>query len=144
LPGLANALGWIAGGSLERLFAEAAKRFSIKASAGDDPISSLSGGNQQKVVIARTLSMDPSIVLLDDPTRGIDVGAKAEIHRVLNRLTAQGRGVILASSELQEALAMSDRVIVMYKGRMREELSRADAEQERVMRIATGADLARA
>jgi rhamnose transport system ATP-binding protein len=144
LPGLANALGWIAGGSLERLFAEAAKRFSIKASAGDDPISSLSGGNQQKVVIARTLSMDPSIVLLDDPTRGIDVGAKAEIHRVLNRLTTQGRGVILASSELQEALAMSDRVIVMYKGRMREELSRADAEQERVMRIATGADLARA
>ena len=142
LPQIANAFGWIAGSRLEGVFREAAGRFSIKAHSGADPIASLSGGNQQKVVIARALSVEPSIVLLDDPTRGIDVGAKAEIHMTLNGLTARGHGVILASSELQEALAMSDRIIVMYKGKTRGRFSREEIEQERVMTMATGADAA--
>ncbi len=144
LPRLANGLGWVQGGALARLFAEATRRFSIKAAGGGDLVGSLSGGNQQKVVIARSLSMEATIVLLDDPTRGVDVGAKAEIHQVLNDLTARGCGVILASSELQEALAMSDRVLVMYKGKVRGELAAAEAEQERVMTMATGADMAHA
>jgi ABC-type sugar transport system ATPase subunit len=142
LPHFANAIGWIPSASLRNFFKDVVSRFSIKAGSGADLVTSLSGGNQQKVVIARSLSVAPLIVLLDDPTRGIDVGAKAEVHHVLNRLTAQGCGVILASSELQETLAMSDRVLVMYRGRVRAELARSEAEQEKVMTIATGADLA--
>ena len=80
------------------------------------------------------------MILLDDPTRGIDVGAKAEIHQILNQLTARGCGVILVSSELPEVLAMSDRLIVMYKGQIRAELDHEEADKEFVMRLATGAD----
>jgi ABC-type sugar transport system ATPase subunit len=83
-------------------------------------------------------------VLLDDPTRGIDVGAKAEVHQILNELTASGCGVILVSSELPEVLAMSDRVITMYRGRVRGELAHDAIDHELVMRMATGADTAAA
>jgi ABC-type sugar transport system ATPase subunit len=138
LPALANLFGWVSSGALARQAKQAVRDFGIKVSGIDAPISSLSGGNQQKVVISRSLSTQPDIILLDDPTRGIDVGAKAEIHRILNQLTAQGRGVILASSELQEVLAMSDRVAVMYKGEIRAMLTQAQAERDLVMGLATG------
>ncbi len=103
-------------------------------------MSSLSGGNQQKVVIARSLSTEPLLILLDDPTRGIDVGAKSEIHHILNQLTARGCGIIMVSSELPEVLAMCDRLIVMYKGQVRAQLGHEGVDHEFVMRLATGAD----
>jgi ABC-type sugar transport system ATPase subunit len=91
---------------------------------------------------ARSLSTEPMIILLDDPTRGIDVGAKSQIHHILNHFTASGCGVVLASSELPEVLAMSDRLIVMYKGRIRAELAQDEVDHERVMSLATGVDAA--
>jgi ABC-type sugar transport system ATPase subunit len=118
----------------------AAETFNIKVGSIEGLVSSLSGGNQQKVVIARSLSTEPLVILLDDPTRGIDVGAKSEIHQILNQLTARGCGVVMVSSELPEILAMSDRLIVMYKGRIRAELRHDEVDHELVMSLATGVD----
>jgi ribose transport system ATP-binding protein len=101
----------------------------------------LSGGNQRKVVIARSLSVGPLVILLDDPTRGVDVGAKAEVHQILNGMTRQGRGVLLVSSELPEVLAMSDRVLAMYGGRVIAERPHG-ADHEAVMQLITGVDAA--
>ncbi len=137
---LAKALGWVPGQSLQKLFLAAAEKFNIKAGSIEAIVSSLSGGNQQKVVIARSLSTEPLVILLDDPTRGIDVGAKSEIHQILNQLTARGCGIIMVSSELPEVLAMSDRFIVMYKGQVRAKLEHGEADHEFIMRLATGAD----
>jgi ABC-type sugar transport system ATPase subunit len=144
LPGLAKLFGWIPGSSLNRLVQEAVTQFSIRAESISTLISSLSGGNQQKVVIARSLSTKPLIILLDDPTRGVDVGAKAEVHHILNQLTGQGCGVILISSELPEVLAMSDRCMVMYRGQMRALLPHDEANHELVMVLATGVEVAAA
>ncbi|MCC7450452.1 MAG: sugar ABC transporter ATP-binding protein, partial [Anaerolineae bacterium] len=141
LPHLAKLFGWIPNGSLSQLVSDAVNRFSIRTESISTLVSGLSGGNQQKVVIARSLSTSPLIILLDDPTRGVDVGAKSEVHHILNQLTAQGCGVILLSSELPEVLAMSDRVLVMYKGRIRAELSYEETKDHQyVMGLATGAD----
>jgi len=141
LPSLSKLFGWIPGGSLNQLVTDAVNRFSIRTESINTLVSGLSGGNQQKVVIARSLSTSPLIILLDDPTRGVDVGAKSEVHHILNQLTAQGCGVILLSSELPEVLAMSDRVLVMYKGRIRAELSHEETKDHQyVMGLATGAD----
>lgn len=138
---LAGRSGWVFLRRLEAQVRRHVQEFGIRTASIHTSITSLSGGNQQKVVIARTLSTEPIVVLLDDPTRGIDVGAKAEVHEILNRLTGQGRGVILVSSELPEVLAMSDRVIVMYRGRVRAVLSHQDVDSEVVMGLATGADV---
>jgi rhamnose transport system ATP-binding protein len=100
--------------------------------------SSLSGGNQQKVVIAKWLATQPRVLILDEPTRGIDIGAKIEVHRIVAELAAAGLGIILISSDLPEVLAMSDRVVVMHEGRVTAQLSRAEASEERVMFAATG------
>ena len=101
-------------------------------------VSALSGGNQQKVVIAKWLATQPRVLILDEPTRGIDIGAKVEVHRIISELAAGGLGIILISSDLPEVLAMSDRVLVMHEGRLTAELSRAEATEERVMFAATG------
>ena len=100
------------------------------------PCINLSGGNQQKVLIARWLMTRPRILILDEPTRGIDVGAKAEIHRLISELARQGVAVLMISSELPEVLGMSDRVLVMHEGRMTGILDRKDANQVRVMELA--------
>ncbi|MCO6449527.1 MAG: sugar ABC transporter ATP-binding protein [Caldilineales bacterium] len=139
---LAGRFGWISLGGLDKAMRQKVREFGIRTSSVNALISSLSGGNQQKVVIARTLSLSPTVVLLDDPTRGIDVGAKAEVHQILNQLTGQGCGVILVSSELPEVLAMSDRVITMYRGRVRATLEHDEADHELIMGLATGADAA--
>jgi putative multiple sugar transport system ATP-binding protein len=93
----------------------------------------LSGGNQQKVVLSKWLFADPQVLILDEPTRGIDVGAKFEIYGIMNQLAAQGRGVVMISSEMPELLGMCDRIYVMNEGRIVGELSRAVASQERIM-----------
>lgn len=109
----------------------------IKANSSTDLVDSLSGGNQQKVVIARTLNAEPSIVILDEPTKGIDVGAKAEIYQLINDLAEKGAAVILISSELPELMAMSDRFVVMAEGQVAGELTREEATEAKIMALAT-------
>ena len=103
----------------------------------------LSGGNQQKVVIGKWLSLGPQVLLLDEPTRGIDVGAKEEIYRLMERLAAQGMAVLFVSSEMEEVLGMSDRVIVMHEGRIRGELELDQLSEESIMQLATGGSIAK-
>jgi inositol transport system ATP-binding protein len=103
----------------------------------EEPVLNLSGGNQQKVLIARWLMTHPSILILDEPTRGIDVGAKAEIHRLISELAAKGVAVLMISSELPEVLGMSDRVLVMHEGRMTGIVDRKDATQVKIMELAS-------
>ena len=97
----------------------------------------LSGGNQQKVALAKCLLTQPKVLLLDEPTRGIDVGAKAEIYGLIGDLAGHGAGIVMASSELPELLAMCDRILVLSVGRVTAELSRDEATQERIMEAAT-------
>jgi inositol transport system ATP-binding protein len=104
----------------------------------DEPMMNLSGGNQQKVLIARWLLTGPKILILDEPTRGVDVGAKAEIHRLITRLAQQGAAVLMISSELPEILGMSDRIMVMHEGRVTGVLDRDEADQVRIMNLASG------
>jgi D-xylose transport system ATP-binding protein len=115
-----------------------AKNLAIKAPNLFIPAESLSGGNQQKVVIAKWLMSGPKILIMDDPTRGVDVGAKYEIYKLMNELAEQGISIIMISSDLQEVLGMSDRVMVMCHGRSNGTLDIADATQERIMTLATG------
>ena len=102
------------------------------------PVSSLSGGNQQKVAIGKWLLSESRIMILDEPTRGVDVGAKVEIYNFINKMVEEGIGVIMISSELPEILGMSDRIIVMHEGRITGQLSRKDATQEMILKYATG------
>ena len=113
-------------------------KLDIKTPSMDQLIKLLSGGNQQKVLVSRWLLTSPSILILDEPTRGIDVGAKAEIHRLMSKLAQEGKAIIMISSELPEILGMSDRVLVMHEGDLTGEFSRAEASQENIMLAATG------
>ena len=108
----------------------------LKAASLNQPVVFLSGGNQQKVVIGNMLLSQPALLILDEPTRGIDVGAKAEIYKLINQLTAQGIAILMISSELPELIGLSDRVLVLAKGRQTALLSRTDASQETIMRYA--------
>jgi len=117
---------------------EQVKRLNIKTPSLDQIVNNLSGGNQQKVLIARWLLTNPDILILDEPTRGIDVGAKAEIHRMMSQLAKQGKAIIMISSELPEIIGMSDRILVMHEGRITGELKRNEATQERIISYATG------
>jgi ribose transport system ATP-binding protein len=101
-------------------------------------VQNLSGGNQQKVVLAKWLAVGSRIVIFDEPTRGIDVGAKVEVYQLMNNLVREGAGIIMISSELPELIAMSDRILVMHEGRIAGELSRQDATQEKILRFAAG------
>jgi D-xylose transport system ATP-binding protein len=114
------------------------KNLSIKASSLQAPVSSLSGGNQQKVVIAKWLLTQPKILIMDDPTRGVDVGAKYEIYKLMNELAENGVSIIMISSDLEEVLGMSDRIVVMHAGRSKGTLEIVDATQEKIMALATG------
>jgi rhamnose transport system ATP-binding protein len=114
------------------------RRLFVKANALADPVSTLSGGNQQKVVLAKWLATSPRVLLVDEPTRGIDVGTKAEVHHLLADLAAQGVAVLMVSSELPEVLGMADRVLVMHEGRLVATMPRTDATEESVMFAATG------
>jgi len=111
---------------------------SIKTPSPKVRIGSLSGGNQQKAVLAKWLATDCRLMILDEPTRGIDVGAKSEIHRLMTQFAKKGMAIIMISSEMPEILGMSDRVIVMHRGRFKGELTRAEATQEKIMHLAIG------
>jgi inositol transport system ATP-binding protein len=113
-------------------------KLDIKAGSGNQVCANLSGGNQQKVVIARVLNADPDVIILDEPTRGIDVKTKADIHRLMSRLAVQGKAVLMISSELAEILGMSDRIIVLHEGRITGTLERSEANSTRIMQYAVG------
>lgn len=117
---------------------EITKRMKLKAPSLEAKVGQLSGGNQQKVVLSKWLMNDPKILILDEPTRGIDVGAKYEIYKIINELVKQGVGIVLISSELPEVLGMSDRILVMAEGKITGEFSREEATQEKIMMCATG------
>ena len=110
----------------------------IRTPSMEQKIINLSGGNQQKVVLAKWLALNPRILIVDEPTRGIDVGAKAEVHGLLSQLAQRGVAILMISSELPEILGMSDRILVMREGRLAGELARAEATQEQIMALATG------
>ncbi len=114
------------------------ERLSIRTPSVDVEVSKLSGGNQQKVVLSKWLNAKPKLLILDEPTRGIDIGAKAEVHHMINDLAEQGLGVILISSDLPEVLAMSDRILVMREGRQMGIFTREEATQETIMTAAMG------
>jgi rhamnose transport system ATP-binding protein len=116
-----------------------AGRLGVKAIGLDQPVDELSGGNQQKVVIGKWLATEPRVIILDEPTKGIDVGSKAKVHEFMGELVRQGLAVILVSSELPEVIAMSDRIVVMHEGRIATELDRAAATPEAIITAATGA-----
>ena len=130
--------GWLNFRAETKLAAEYVKRLGVKTASLDSPVGNLSGGNQQKVALARWLAAEPKILILDEPTQGIDVGAKAEIHRLMGELARQGLAIIMISSELPEILGMSDRIAVMHAGRIMATLDRAAATQERLLALALG------
>ncbi len=115
-----------------------ADRLNVRMTGVDQLAQALSGGNQQKVVIAKWLATNPRVLILDEPTRGVDIGAKVEVHRIVSELAASGLGIIMISSDLPEVLAMSDRIIVLHEGRVTAEIARAEATEEKVMFAATG------
>lgn len=113
-------------------------RLRIKSGRPEMVVGNLSGGNQQKVVLAKWIGIAPKVLILDEPTRGVDVGAKREIYQLMNELTERGVPILLVSSDLPEVLGVSDRIVVMHEGRITGELSRGEATQEKVMQLATG------
>jgi ABC-type sugar transport system ATPase subunit len=115
-----------------------AERLRIRTTGVEQLVQALSGGNQQKVVIAKWLATRPRVLILDEPTRGVDIGAKVEVHRIISDLAATGLAIILISSDLPEVLAMSDRILVLHEGRVTSEIARQDATEELVMFAATG------
>src|SRR6266481_5433852 len=139
--------GFIDAAAETRLAETGVTRFRVRAGSLDQVVGRLSGGNQQKIVLGKWLANQPKLLILDEPTRGIDVGAKAEIHRLMCELAAQGLAILMISSELPEVLGMSDRVLVMREGRLVAEFSRAEATPEAVgaaMMCSQGADAGRA
>lgn len=110
----------------------------IKASDDSQAVEFLSGGNQQKVVIGKWLAMDPKVLLMDEPTRGVDIGAKQEIYRLMEELAQRDMAVLFVSSEMDEVMSMSDRMLVMHEGRIAGELSRDQFDEETIMQLATG------
>jgi len=101
-------------------------------------VQNLSGGNQQKVVLAKWLLLNPAVLLLDEPTRGVDVGAKEEMYNLIEKVAESGAAVLFVSSEMPEVLGLADRILVMHEGRITGELARADATEQQIMQLATG------
>ena len=132
--------GFLRVGEMRKDSEDQREKLRIKTPSLGQLIKNLSGGNQQKALISRWLLTVPDVLMIDEPTRGIDVGAKSEIHRLMSMLAQEGKAIIMVSSELPEVLGMSDRILVMHEGRISGELSREEANQESVMHLATGGD----
>jgi rhamnose transport system ATP-binding protein len=130
--------GLISRAAERRLAMSWAGRLQLRYGRMRDAVSTLSGGNQQKVVLGKWLARRPSLLIIDEPTRGIDIGTKAEVHRILDELAAEGMAVLMISSELPEVLGVADRIIVLHEGRMTAEFARAEATEDKIMRAATG------
>ena len=131
-----SVLGFLSSRSMSRATRESIERLRIKTASEKTKIQTLSGGNQQKVILSRWLLTDPTVLLLDEPTRGIDVGAKYEIYKLIRELSREGRGVIMISSEMPELIGMCDRILVMSGGKVAGELQAQDVTQEKIMALA--------
>jgi ribose transport system ATP-binding protein len=142
LPSLnrfSRALGWIDRGEEKRSATESATRLNVKTASVENAAGTLSGGNQQKVVLAKWLSRDPRVLIFDEPTRGVDVGAKAEIYeRIRDLASREGVAVLCISSDMEEVLGLCDRVAVMHEGAITGVLSHDEMSEEAVMRLAVG------
>jgi ribose transport system ATP-binding protein len=138
LPSLARFSfgGWIRRNAERSAARVSCEELRIKTPSIETAASSLSGGNQQKIVLAKWLSLNPTVILFDEPTRGVDVGAKAEIYQLMRRLAASGVAILMISSDMEEILGNSDRVAVMHEGRVTGVLGRADCTQEAILRLA--------
>ena len=136
--------GGVVRGSLSRALAEEyCRRLAVKAKGIDQEMRDLSGGNQQKVLLARWLAAAPRVLIVDEPTRGIDVGAKAEIHRLLREYAAAGNGVIVVSSEMPELIGLCDRILVLHEGRLAGEIPGQTATEQELIHLATGSPMGR-
>ena len=123
----------------EKRFAdEIIDRLRIKTGSTETPLVHLSGGNQQKVAIGKWISLDSALYLFDEPTKGVDIGAKVDIFKLIRQLAESGKGCLYFSSEIHEAIGISDRILVMYNGQIVKELSRQEATQERILLYASG------
>jgi inositol transport system ATP-binding protein len=129
--------GWINAQNEETSLQQLVESLKIKCSGLAQLVNALSGGNQQKVAFAKVLLTNPDIIILDEPTRGVDIGAKFEIYKIIRQLTEQGKGIILISSELPEILGLSDRIVVLSEGQQTALLHKKDATQETIMKYAT-------
>ncbi|MEQ8786388.1 MAG: sugar ABC transporter ATP-binding protein [Pirellulaceae bacterium] len=134
--------GWLNQAAEKQLTSEMMQTLNVAAAGPEQIVQYLSGGNQQKVVIGKWLALRPRVLLLDEPTRGIDIGAKQEIYRLMEHLAAEGMAVLFVSSEMEEILGMSDRALVMHEGRLVGELTKEQLSEENVMTLATGRPLA--
>jgi ribose transport system ATP-binding protein len=136
-----STLGWLSLGRRRQSVRHWMSKLSIKATDADQPVTMLSGGNQQKVAIARVLHQDADVLLLDEPTRGIDVGTKSEIYRLMGELAAQGKAILFVSSYLPELLAVCDRIAVFARGKLRDIRDAAQWNEESIMTCAIASDL---
>src|SRR5262249_49977409 len=116
------------------------QQLKVRTPSLGQPVGLLSGGNQQKVVLSKWLARRPGVLIFDEPTRGIDVGAKSEIYALMDQLACEGAAILMISSDLEEVLGMSDRVLVLHEGRLAGELSRAQLSEEAIMHLATGGE----
>ena len=121
----------------DRMIEEFRQNLRIRMTSSDAIVGTLSGGNQQKVILARCMALKPKVLIVDEPTRGIDVGAKVEVHNLLFQMAAAGIAIIVISSELPEILSLADRIITMREGHVTGEILRADADQEKLMTLMT-------
>ena len=134
---VSNGMGFIERRKEMKRADELGRRLKLRANSVGDAVSTLSGGNQQKVALAKMLSVEPEVIFLDEPTRGVDVGAKAEIHRQIRELAREGVGVVVISSELPELIGVSDRVLVVREGRITGEVEGEDMTEEKIMQLAS-------
>jgi ABC-type sugar transport system ATPase subunit len=131
-------VGFISPVKLHRLASDYTRRLDIRARSVSETVANLSGGNQQKAIIARSLAADPAVMILDEPTRGVDVGARTELYLLINKLCAEGRAVLMVTSDVHEAIGVSDRVLVMRQGRIVGEVAKEDASEKAIMTLAFG------
>jgi ABC-type sugar transport system ATPase subunit len=132
-------LGWVLPGRVATLARDMMARLRVRAFGPGQVVGQLSGGNQQKVVVAKWLARKPHVLIFDEPTRGVDVGARSEIYALMDQLAGAGVAILMISSDMEEVLGMSDRVLVLTRGHLAGELTRAELTEEAVMHLATGA-----
>jgi ABC-type sugar transport system ATPase subunit len=133
-----SSLGWVAGARIADITKRGMADLQVKARSPRQAVGELSGGNQQKVVLAKMLARNPDVLLMDEPTRGIDVGTKAEIYRLIRVLAANGTTVIAVSSELPELIGMTDRILIMHEGRISGEARSETADEELLLAYCYG------
>ena len=140
LDGVSSGM-WLDRKKENKMVGEYVKQLAIKIPGVEYSISSLSGGNQQKCLVGKWLSLNPKVIIMDEPTRGIDVGAKSEIHNLLRKVAEEGVGVIIVSSELPEVIGVSDRIAVMHEGKLAGFLEGDNVSEENIMKLASGESL---